>query len=192
MYKKIVKWIVLASFLIYLGLVLTIAMPRHFAFSYADAIVVLGHSIDRDNSPRNWLAARLNVAANLYNQGMAGSIIVSGGQGPTDEVAVAYVMKNRLLELGIPSDSIIVEDSASSTFQNFKYSKIIADDLGIETIVFVTNDFHIFRAMITANLFFDNTTAAVATIPPSVAHFFAVLREPFSLAKLFFDHFIFS
>ena len=49
---------------------------------------------------------------------------------------------------GIASDRILVEDKATSTLENFEYSKaLIEETLGKNArIAFVTTDFHVFRA----------------------------------------------
>ena len=58
-------------------------------------------------------------------------------------------MYNYLVERGIPSDSILVEDKATSTNENYRYSKEILDDYfkgQPYRCVYVTNRFHCYRA----------------------------------------------
>ena len=58
-------------------------------------------------------------------------------------------MKKWFIENGIDEGRIIVEDKSKSTFENFSFSKEkIRASLGKDDFkaVFVTNDFHVFRA----------------------------------------------
>ena len=58
-------------------------------------------------------------------------------------------MRKYLVERkGVDPDRILVEDRATSTLENFAFSKeLIGDKLGPDTsIAFVTTDFHVFRA----------------------------------------------
>ena len=60
----------------------------------------------------------------------------------------AAVMKDYLISHGISESKIIVEDKSQSTLENYRFTKAILDNLNItyDSIVFVTNDFHIYRA----------------------------------------------
>jgi len=187
--KKIFLIAFAAGLVCYVSLVLMVAIPRNHEARYSDAILVLGHSISDYNQPSLWLQARLETAIALYNQGMAQAIIVSGGRGPTDDVSVASVMGDWLTTNGIPTFSIIFEDSSGSTYENFLYSQLIAEQLGISSIIVVTNDFHMFRALRTASIFFDDVSAQTAETQGG--RIFAIMREPFSLVKLVFDYFFY-
>jgi|GEM_PF-2592695 len=186
--KKICFWVLAAAVAAYGALVLAVAWPRHFVAQPACAIIVLGHSIDTNKQPSPWLELRLEAALDLYKQGLARAIIVSGGQGPTDPVSVAYVMANWLVARGVADSSIILEDAARNTYQNFKYSYQLAEYFALETIIIATNDFHVFRAMHTARIFFDNVSAYSAPVPYGLSRLGAIMREPFSIVKLIFDH----
>ena len=52
----------------------------------------------------------------------------------------------------MPEEKIIMEDRATSTYENFKFSKEILSNIFPEKpmVVFVTNDFHIYRSMCAA------------------------------------------
>ena len=55
--------------------------------------------------------------------------------------------KCNLVSKGVPDGMIIEESNSTSTFENFEFSKDIADTLpGGDRIVFVTSRFHIYRA----------------------------------------------
>jgi len=118
----------------------------------ADAIVVLGAGLRGDQVSLT-LALRLNAAAKYLNDNPETVVVVSGGMGVGETVSEASAMKSYLLRKGIDEGRILCEDNSTSTFENFKFSKLVLDEyLGHEeyNIVFVTNDFHCIRAGIYA------------------------------------------
>lgn len=62
-------------------------------------------------------------------------------------------MERYLVDKGIPKQFIIKEEKATSTYENFQYSKELLDEYYKKRpyqIAFVTNDFHIYRASLLA------------------------------------------
>lgn len=113
-----------------------------------DYIIVLGAGLVDGRVPTPLLAARLDKARAVWNaaDGKA-TFIVSGGQGGDEQVSEAHAMAGYLREQGIPADQIIEEDQSCNTLQNMRYSKQIVDAHDDwKRGVFVTNDFHVFRA----------------------------------------------
>ena len=110
------------------------------------AVIVLGCGIDGEQvSPK--LARRLDKAAEYFAEHPDKPVIVSGGQGAQEDIPESTAMKRYLVSKGVPDDMIIEESKSTSTFENFEYSKDIADSLpGGDRIVFVTSRFHIYRA----------------------------------------------
>ncbi|MBR5797380.1 MAG: YdcF family protein [Clostridia bacterium] len=112
-----------------------------------DAIIVLGAGIHGERVSLT-LRDRLNTAIACYEQNPDAVIVVSGGQGPQEDITEALAMERYLVEHGIPRASIIKEDRSTSTAENFAFSKALLDERFGEdySAVYVTNDFHIFRA----------------------------------------------
>ena len=110
------------------------------------AIIVLGCGIDGERvSPK--LARRLDKAVEYFNEHPDKPMIVSGGQGAQEDIPESTAMKRYLVSKGVPDGMIIEESNSTSTFENFEFSKDIADTLsGGDRIVFVTSRFHIYRA----------------------------------------------
>ena len=115
----------------------------------ADTLIVLGCRLYGD-VPSLLLRYRLNKALDLYRSNMAGGIIVSGAMGEGETVTEAYAMKKYLVERGVPSEVVHIEDRSRSTYENLKFSKEIMDSKGFKTAIIVSNDFHIFRSLIIA------------------------------------------
>jgi len=112
-----------------------------------DAVIVLGAGVrgERVSSP---LAARLNTAVAYHQKNPRAVIVVSGGQGPQENVTEASAMKRYLVACGIPASQIIEEERSTSTYENFSFSnKLLKQRFpGGYAAAFITNDFHVYRA----------------------------------------------
>jgi len=172
----------LAIFIIYISfLVQILNNSTKIAEREADAIIVLGHAIDEYNEPSPWLYERLVSSIYLYERGFSNTIIVTGGRGPTDDVPVAYVMRDFLISRGVANENILVETSSRDTFENFSYAEIIAKKNDINSIIFVTNNFHVFRSLNIAQDFFEDIQAHGAYAKSGLSLTIAYLREPISI-----------
>ncbi|WP_157794070.1 YdcF family protein [Paenibacillus donghaensis] len=119
-----------------------------------DFILVLGSGLIGGRVPP-LLAGRLERAISFYyKQNKVHTpprIVVSGGQGSDEQRAEAVAMKQYLLERGIPDAQILVEAESANTLENMAYSKKIMDAAQRPAKgIFVTSNFHLFRAGIYA------------------------------------------
>lgn len=154
--KKLPKWII---GLYYFGLlIIAIVIPVLFISGGTDnvtyeedAIIVLGAAV-RGEEISGALQKRLDVAIEYYQENPNVIIVVTGGQGPQESITEALAMERYLLANGIPKDNIIKEENATSTYENFKFSKKILDEYfkgqgQVDyTIAYITDDYHIYRA----------------------------------------------
>lgn len=121
-----------------------------------DFIIVLGSGLIGDRVPP-LLASRINKAIEFYRKqsriNNPPKIIFSGGQGSDEKISEALAMQKYAIDAGIPIEDTILEDKSKNTLQNMKFSKNIMDKLMGSTkynCVFVTNNFHVFRASLYA------------------------------------------
>ncbi len=146
---KWLRYLSYAGFLFMFGVILFLAFygQNDNVTGSEDAIIVLGAGIHGE-AVSQVLAKRLNAAIAYYEENPAVLIVVSGGQGPQEDITEALAMEHYLIEKGIPQDQIIKEENATSTFENFAYSKKLLDEkLGSDyEVAFVTNGFHVYRA----------------------------------------------
>lgn len=159
----------------------------------SDYIVVLGAGIRGENLSVT-LRERLNAALEVSKKiDFKGKFVLTGGQGPNESITEAEAMRRYLEEKGVPSDRILLEDKATSTYENFKYSKNIIEkdsnrDIKDSAILVTTTDFHAFRSNILAkrngysNVDFYTSKSEWYLVPATYA------REFFALGKsLVFD-----
>lgn len=114
-----------------------------------DALIVLGAGVHGDRVSLA-LRYRLDATLDYITKNPDVLIVVSGGKGFQEDVTEAYAMEKYLVDHGADPDNIIKEENASSTTENFKFSKEILDRR-FQGVTYkaaaVTNDFHIFRAV---------------------------------------------
>lgn len=112
-----------------------------------DAVIVLGAAI-HGKTPSLTLKKRLDKTVEYHKQNPDALIVVSGGKGAQEDITEAEAMKNYLIKKGVSSQKIIEENKATSTYENFKFSKEILDKkLGKKyTVCFITNEYHILRS----------------------------------------------
>ncbi len=112
-----------------------------------DAIIVLGAAVHGE-TPSAVLKTRLNAARRYHEKNPDALIVVSGGQGPQEDISEAEAMKRYLVSHGVNPNIIIKEENATSTLENFRFSKEILDErLGEDyRVCYITNEFHIYRA----------------------------------------------
>jgi vancomycin permeability regulator SanA len=74
----------------------------------ADVIVVLGAKVHANGAPSTTLRDRVSTAAELYREGLAPTLIVSGGIGETgfDE---SEVMRDLAVSYGVPASAIVLD-----------------------------------------------------------------------------------
>ena len=110
-----------------------------------DALVVLGAAVWPGEQPSPVLRDRLARAAVLYHDGIARKIIVSGGVGRYPP-AEAEVSRRVLVQAGVAPDDIIMEATSTSTAEQARLIKGIADREGFHSIALVTSFYHERRA----------------------------------------------
>lgn len=113
----------------------------------ADAGIVLGAALWND-VPSPALKERLDLAYELYAAGNVKHLILSGGlDGNGSTQTEAEGMRVYLMERGIPSDKLLLENASRSTYENLLNSKIVADRNHFASLLIITHDYHSARAM---------------------------------------------
>ncbi|AYE33562.1 YdcF family protein [Clostridium septicum] len=148
---KVVKPIILVFIIIFITIEAAIILYPKKNIDKADYMIILGAGLKGEKLSMT-LEQRLNKALEYienYDNGI--NIVVSGGQGPGEDITEAEAMKRYLIKNGVKEDNIIMENKSTSTSENLIYSKekienIVDGKIKSVKIKVVTSDFHAFRS----------------------------------------------
>jgi len=116
-----------------------------------DVVIVLGAGVRGETVSRH-LANRLDRTLEYLASNPNAVVIVTGGLGNNAIITEAEASKRYLVARGITAERILLEDQSTSTYENLVFAKEILDEhfpYGFRAVV-VSNDFHIYRAVRTA------------------------------------------
>ncbi len=111
----------------------------------SDVIVVLG-AAEYMGRPSPVLKARLDHALDLYNQGIAPLVLVTGGFGEKSRFTEAEAARDYLVQNKVPSEDILMELEGTSTFQSIAAATEIFERMNLKSCVVVSDGYHIYRA----------------------------------------------
>ena len=108
-----------------------------------DCIIVLGCQVKDNGKPSDMLSDRLTRGIELYKQGAATKIIMSGdhGQIEYDEV---NAMKQFAINAGVPSNDIFMDHAGFSTYESVYRAKEV---FKADKLIIVTQEYHLYRAL---------------------------------------------
>jgi uncharacterized SAM-binding protein YcdF (DUF218 family) len=138
-----------------------------------DAIVVLG-AAQYDGRPSPQLAARLDHVVDLWADGFAPQVVVTGGNQEGDRFTEASASARYLVDRGIPAAAIVQEDEGTTTFESLEGARALLDD-STEAILIVTDPYHALRSKLTAEEV--GFTAFASSTPDSVVSGTAEVRR---------------
>jgi uncharacterized SAM-binding protein YcdF (DUF218 family) len=110
----------------------------------SDAIVVLG-AAQYDCVPSPVLRSRLDHALELYQDGVAPRIVVTGGRQALDRCTEAKAGADYLRGEGVPDGDILLEVKGRNTWESIAASAQFLTDEGYTRVVLVTDDYHALR-----------------------------------------------
>lgn len=137
-----------------------------------NTIVVLAGGIKQDASGR-WMSTdltaeddrlgasggklRVFAATILSNQHPAAVVVTSGGKGydlpgntQADQPVSAEILRDELIECGIPAPRIVLEKNSNTTYQQLQEIEKMIPERGWKNVLLITNRYHLprLRAMI--------------------------------------------
>ncbi len=147
----------------------------------ADYMIVLGAKVNGEELS-NMLRKRLEKTYEYAKENPETRIIVSGGQGPGENISEAEAMARYLIERGISSERIIKEEKSTSTNENIIFSKVFIDSEDAKVVV-VTNGFHILRGIHICEK--NGLTSVSGASAPTTAgfHVYSYVREAIAYMK---------
>lgn len=160
--KKAVWWYLGKGLLISLGISLSLAAINYGVSMYyvyhhsqarmlkhADAALVLGAAA-WDKQPSPVFRERINHAIALYRQGMVDKLIFTGGTPKAGFMTEAAVGRRYAIKHGVDKEDIVYENQSRDTWQNLINARSIASNNNIDSLIIVSDPYHLARAMVMA------------------------------------------
>ncbi len=110
----------------------------------AQAIIVLG-AAQYDGVPSPVLQGRLDHAVELFEAGVANTIVVTGGKQEGDRFTEAAASFAYLREQGIAEERILREEQGSNTWEQLAAATRELRSRGMSSAVLVSDDYHAYR-----------------------------------------------
>ena len=117
-----------------------------------DYLVVLGAGV-HGNTPSLSLRNRIDTAYDYLTEHPDVVAVLSGGQGEGENITEAQCMYSELTARGIDPQRLILEEKATSTWENLRYSlDLVEERTGTrpEKIGVLSSEYHLFRASLFA------------------------------------------
>lgn len=148
-----------------------------------DYMIILGSGL-RGSELSIILQQRVDTGIVYLKQHPDIPVIVSGGQGPGEDIPEAEAMSRYLVNQGIDQTRIIQENRSTSTFENLTFSKDILQSKGVNhaSIIIVTSNYHLYRAEMIASTLGYNVHGIAS---PSLSYLLPqnMLREYLAMIK---------
>lgn len=155
----------------------------------AVALIVFGAGVN-GTVPSLTLESRLGAALeyiHLQDQKRPDMpVVVTGAQGRGEEISEARCMADWLIARGVDPERIWLEEQATNTEENLRYSIHLLAERGVDTtadIAFCTSDYHMCRAIYLRG--YPYVVPVSATLPakywPLTLNYY--IREAFAMAK---------
>jgi uncharacterized SAM-binding protein YcdF (DUF218 family) len=179
-FTKVIRYLIIAllvcfilTFVILLALILY--NMRNTSKPGADYVIVLGCQVAGEYASLP-LLSRGYTAIRYLNKNPETKAILTGGQGPGENIPEAESLKRLLLENKIDKERILIEDKSTNTMENLIFSDNLYN-LSNKNIVIVTSDYHMFRALSIAKKFkYSNVSGLPSKSQKSILPAF-LLRE---------------
>lgn len=112
----------------------------------ADAIVVLG-AAQFNGQPGGVFEARLQHAVDLWKQGLAPYLIVTGGKLPADITTEAATAQAWAIANGVPKEAILGENRGRNTLESMDGVAAILRSHDLHSVLFVSDRTHMLRVL---------------------------------------------
>jgi len=110
----------------------------------AEAVVVFGARVRSDGTASITLANRVTTASELYREGLADTIVMTGGIEPSG-VDETIVMRDLAVQLGVASSAIILDPEGDNTSASVANTVRLFRDHGLHRILAVSQWYHLPR-----------------------------------------------
>jgi len=109
-------------------------------------VVVLGCRVYGERASL-MLVERLEAACEYLTEHEESACVLSGGQGPGENISEAECMYRYLVAKGIDPERLYKEDKSTNTRENLMFSKALIEENGLHPVIAITtSEFHEYRA----------------------------------------------
>ncbi|MEO8295683.1 MAG: YdcF family protein [Gemmatimonadota bacterium] len=148
--RKLLLVIALGVALAYIvSFLIVLLVSRQDQRRKTDAIVVLG-AAQYNGKPSPVLRARLDHAIELYHDGYAPIVMVTGGTAQGDTESEATVSRRYLLGKGLPDKALIVRPEGRSTVASMEAVGKWLKERKLTSVLLVSDPFHMCRLRLEA------------------------------------------
>lgn len=153
----------------------------------ADAVIVLGCSV-KDDKPSLSLVKRTMAAYEFLINNNDAVAVLSGGQGPDENISEAQCMFNILTEMGIAADRLILEDKSVNTDENIRFSIKLMNlhNIPLKAAV-ASSEYHQLRAKMLCKKYGLIAFSCSSKTKPIILPTF-LLREVFAVLRFLIFH----
>jgi vancomycin permeability regulator SanA len=109
----------------------------------APVALVLGAQVYDDGTPSPFLAARLDLARQLYAAGKVGAVLVSGDHARW-EYDEPDAMRGWLIDRGVPAGKVVADHAGFDTYDSCQRAVRV---FGVRRAIVLTQSFHVARAV---------------------------------------------
>jgi vancomycin permeability regulator SanA len=148
----------------------------------ADVALILGNKVNPDGTLSERLEKRLVCGLDLFNKKRVNKIIVSGGLGVEGHYE-GTIMRNFLVQKGIPDSLIIIDNLGNNTIASVNNTLKFKDSLNFKSIIVVSQYYHLTR---TKMLFRNRDFQHVSSVSPNYFEF----RDFYSILREFFAYYL--
>ena len=110
------------------------------------AIIVLGSRVNMDGTLGENLTFRMEAALASWQESPC-LIICCGAQGSDEPAPEGEVMRQWLIDRGVPEDQVLAETGSYNTLQSIRNAAGMLEERGIDDAAMLTSAYHVPRAM---------------------------------------------
>ncbi len=149
----------------------------------APTAMILGASVKLDGTPSDALRDRVMVGIQLYKEGKASTLLMTGDDGKFHANEVA-TMKRLAIEAGVPEQDIMVDGQGYRTYESCKRA---VQTFNIRKAIVVTQRFHLARALYLCSNLGMEAQGVSADLQPYERIIFFTLRDFAASLKAWWD-----
>ena len=146
-----------------------------------DYIIVLGCQV-KGERPSKALKERLETAKDYLEKNPDTKAILSGGMGTGEMITEAECMYRYLVDAGVDSRRLLIEDTSTTTLENLQNSQNFLDKETCSAGI-VTNNFHVYRSVALARKVGYLNVCGIAAPSRTILQPHYLVREFLALMK---------